>query len=213
MASYVIRPGDHLARLAVTMGFDLDTVWNHPKNADLKERRGDPHILAEGDVLFVPDPTPPTWLPVTIGSTNTFTVQVPMVTLNLKVGESHANSPFVVHGHGAPVKGTVDGTGLVSCQLPCTTTQALVELPQFGIKIPVALGHLDPIDQKSGLLQRLQHLGYLPRDATGDHGVSDSDMATVLPTVLSAFQRAMGLPETCEYDDATKGALKKEHGC
>jgi hypothetical protein len=34
---YVIKQGDHLALLAYKFGFDADTVWNDPKNAQLRQ--------------------------------------------------------------------------------------------------------------------------------------------------------------------------------
>jgi len=32
----------------------MGTVWKHPKNAELRKSRDNPHVLQEGDKLFVP---------------------------------------------------------------------------------------------------------------------------------------------------------------
>jgi hypothetical protein len=50
---YVVRQGDHLAKVAVRMGFDADRVWNSDKNASLRERRPDRNMLCAGDILYV----------------------------------------------------------------------------------------------------------------------------------------------------------------
>ncbi|MBS1812078.1 MAG: peptidoglycan-binding protein [Acidobacteria bacterium] len=52
---YVIQPGDCVSSIAFDRGFFWETLWNHPKNAELKQKRTDPNILKEGDVLFIPD--------------------------------------------------------------------------------------------------------------------------------------------------------------
>ena len=52
---YVVKAGDYTKKLAHTLGFDADEVWNDPKNAELKKLRKDPDMLVAGDVLFVPE--------------------------------------------------------------------------------------------------------------------------------------------------------------
>jgi len=52
---YVVKAGDCVSSVAFERGFFWETVWNHPKNSELKEKRKDPNILKEGDVLYIPD--------------------------------------------------------------------------------------------------------------------------------------------------------------
>jgi hypothetical protein len=54
---YTVRSGDCMSSLAFDRGFIWETLWNHPKNADLKSKRRDPNILLEGDVVWIPDLT------------------------------------------------------------------------------------------------------------------------------------------------------------
>jgi type I restriction enzyme S subunit len=49
---YVIQPGDCVSSIAFDRGFFWETLWNHPKNAELKQKRTDPNILKEGDILI-----------------------------------------------------------------------------------------------------------------------------------------------------------------
>ena len=53
--SYQVKEGDCLSSIAFEQGFFPDTIWNHSNNAVLKEKRKDPNVLMQGDVVFVPD--------------------------------------------------------------------------------------------------------------------------------------------------------------
>src|SRR5215831_11621271 len=57
MSSYhTVKQGEHLSRLAEQYGFsDYRTIWDHPENAELKQKRQNPNVLYPGDNLFIPD--------------------------------------------------------------------------------------------------------------------------------------------------------------
>ncbi|MBK8258708.1 MAG: hypothetical protein IPK82_39380 [Polyangiaceae bacterium] len=47
-----------MASLSARYGFaDWKVIWNHPDNAELKQRRPKPGVLFEGDVVTIPDKT------------------------------------------------------------------------------------------------------------------------------------------------------------
>ncbi len=72
MEPYVVRQGDHLAKLAYQFNFDANIVWNDPKNANLRQVRPNSNILSPGDVLYIPDQVPPALQNLAVGTTNTF---------------------------------------------------------------------------------------------------------------------------------------------
>jgi hypothetical protein len=44
--SYTVRQGDHLSKIAKAFGFsDYHTIWDHPNNGDLKQKRQNPNVL------------------------------------------------------------------------------------------------------------------------------------------------------------------------
>ncbi|MFV2090474.1 MAG: peptidoglycan-binding domain-containing protein, partial [Pseudomonadales bacterium] len=53
--SYSVKQGDCISSIAFKSGFRPDTVWNHSENAELKNLRKDPNVLAPGDSVFIPD--------------------------------------------------------------------------------------------------------------------------------------------------------------
>jgi N-acetylmuramoyl-L-alanine amidase len=55
MPEHIVVPGDCVASLAFDSGLLPETVWDHPKNAELKKRRGNRNILLPGDTIFIPE--------------------------------------------------------------------------------------------------------------------------------------------------------------
>lgn len=208
---YVVRSGDHLSRIAHENGLDADSIWNHPKNADLKKLRGNPNILCQGDILYLPDSPSPKWFPVTLGTTNKFVAQIPQTTFSVTMtqnGNPIANEQFVVHGLPPPDNtGSTDGQGKLTLTVDVTTRSLIVEFPRIALTRTFRIGHLDPVTEPSGVRQRLAHLGYLAPRA------SQSGDPSAVASALCAFQNDNKLPPTGELDDATRSALERAHGC
>lgn len=210
MRPYIVRPGDHLTLIAHRLGLDVDTIWNDPKNADLKKLRGTHHILCAGDVLYVPE-TPSPRHPLTTGALNTYVTDVPTVSLVLtfkQCGKPMASASCVVHGLPDATTMTTDGAGTLNLTVPVTVRELAVEFPDVPLIRHVSLGDLDPITEPSGVVQRLRNLRYLSYFTT----IQPSDTAG-LKRVLSKFQEANGLPVTGTLDDPTRSALEQAHGC
>lgn len=70
--------------------------------------------------------------------------------------------------------GTSDGQGVVRIKVPVHITEVQLLLPGQGIRIPVRVGHLDPIETNSGQKGRLTNLGYHPESyfqLLAQHGI------------------------------------------
>jgi hypothetical protein len=213
MTPYIVRQGDSVASvLAKNGGGDPASVWNDANNADLQKLRGDPAVLCPGDVLYIPE-TKPAWLSVSVGTTNTFTAQVPTQTVKLVLcGEKPlANEPYVVTELGDDIQGTTDGDGALSVDVPMTASSFVLVLSRRNIAHRVLVGHLDPVSERSGIRQRLSNLGYGSTIApileqfgvTSEYGVEHR---------LRAFQLMNGLEPTGDADTATTEALRTAHG-
>src|SRR5260370_36720170 len=53
---HTVTQGEHLSRIAKRYGFsDHRTIWDHARNAALKQEHQNPNVLFPGDQLFIPD--------------------------------------------------------------------------------------------------------------------------------------------------------------
>lgn len=202
---HVVQQGEHVRKLAFRCGSTPDEVWGHAKNAELKEKRTSFDQLAPGDVIHLPADRA-VGLALQQGSSNRYRATVEKVSLDLVLqatGRTFANEPFEVHGTGAaqPLPGTTDGAGCAHFEVPVWVREVLVKLTARGHEFPILIGDLDPVEEDSGVAQRLRQLGYLTHD--GDE--------EALIEATSRFQCAQGMKPTGEIDQATRDALAAQH--
>jgi hypothetical protein len=211
MIPCVVRQGDHLPKLAARMGFDANAVWNDPRNAELRARRSDWHMLCAGDILYVPEPTKK-WLPVAVGAQNRFMAAVPRIEMRVafrKGGKPIARAACVVHGLPPPNDFTTDADGKLAFAAPVTLESVTVEFAKPHFVQRLRIGHLDPIDEPSGVNQRLKNLGVQSFTGPLPAALDEAAMGQAVQT----FQTAQGLPATGTVDDETRLRLKDAHGC
>ena len=116
---YVIRAGDYLTAIAYACGVTPETIWNDPANDALRKKRQNYDVLAPGDVLQVPI-IQRKWLPIKVGSVNTFVATPPRVPIQLALyqddGGKNALSGMKYSIEGASgdgTEGTLDESGIV----------------------------------------------------------------------------------------------------
>jgi hypothetical protein len=206
---YVVCQGDHLRKIAFRFGVDADALWSDAKNADLRSRRGNGDVLMPGDVLQVPTCAPP-GLKVRAGPKNAYRADVPLVTIRLVLQpgrRSYGDQPFVVHGAGTggrPLRGRTGPKGEVSFDVPVNARALVLSLPVLGLSVPIQMGDLDPLDERSGVVQRLQQLRCLPHaGATDDEKLAEG---------VRRFQASQGLPVTGVLDEDTRRSIGDAHG-
>jgi hypothetical protein len=213
MRLYIVRQGDYLERIAHALRFDADTVWNHPRNEDLRATR-DPNVLAPGDALVVPD-EPPAPAAFRVGEVNCFVAETPRVEVRLQLraaGAPLAGARFVVRGTGETVHGATGPDGMVVVDVPTTVSFFSLVLPDLRLEYPVRVGYLDPVDTESGARARLTNLGYYVDPTLNGLQLDEGYEDDFLRFALESFQRAHDIPPSGIIDAATRETLLALHG-
>jgi hypothetical protein len=202
MPKIYISQGDSVPSVAKDQGFFWQTLWNHPDNAELKAKRKNPNILFEGDELFVPD-LEIKWESRATEQKHKFKRKGDPVVFKLRLlmlGEPRANEDYTLKFGTDLIMGKTDGDGRIEQVLPgnCKGGELIL---QGGKEVyPVRIGSLDPVDEVSGVQQRLNNLGFTC-------GSEDGEMTEGTRGALRRFQQKYELEVTGEIDDATRGKL------
>jgi hypothetical protein len=204
---YEIQQGDCLASIARHSGLLWETIWNRPENSDLRTLRVDPNILFPGDILFIPDKDPQ---PVS-GSTDarhSFRLKLAPASFHVRLLDQdvpRANLPYRLVLEGSVLTGATDGDGGIDVTIPPDTASGTLWVGDDTDPYELDFGHLDPIDEISGVQDRLLNLGFGCAAVTGELDDPTRD-------ALRDFQDKYNLDVTGEPDDATRGKLVEEHG-
>lgn len=215
MKPYVVRQGDYVAKLAHTMRFDADAVWEDDANRALRERRPNPNMLAPGDVVRVPVEPTEDPLDVAVGRGNRFKVEVPRMKVSIVVRDEEEplqDAPYIIDGLGKRVVGRSDGDGRVTFEAPVQVREVRLVFYEKRLAFHVRIGDLDPIEEGTGIYQRLAHLGFDGWALGEAASLPRSPVEAGNPAAIRAFQRACGLEETGITDETTRAALHEAHG-
>ena len=210
MPFHTVVQGEYAARIAQMYGFlDFNLIWNDPQNADLRRKRGNPHVLNPGDRLFIPEKQLKTES-VRTTAVHVFKVKAPKLMLRLVVrdfdNEPVANAACELEIDGTKYSLRTDAQGRIQQAIPATAEGGTLRVPQLELEVPVKIGYLDPADEETGWKQRLINLGYHAK------GLNDAD-ERALRHAVEEFQCDHGLKVTGRPDAATMAALKEKHGC
>jgi hypothetical protein len=209
-----IEPGDHLAKIADEHGFaDWHTIWDSPENSELKQQR-DPNLLKPGDKLYIPDKQPKTVSAAT-GSKHSYTLKGKttrlVLTLNDPLGQPLKNKQVTVTvGNKSPTQMTTDGNGGLKIPIDPSDVDAKIETDAF--ELDMKIGHLDPVDEKSGAVARLRNLGYLD-DLDGEVDDDGNPTDEALQFAVELFQAEHQLPVDGSDLDGITAKLKEIYGC
>jgi N-acetylmuramoyl-L-alanine amidase len=171
----VIEPGDYLAALAAEAGFpDWQPIWDAAENQALRDQGRTPDCLAPGDRVFIPDRTPKD---TKVSPGKKYQAKVKRGTLKVRlalrdfVGNPRKGASVTVTIDGKTQTLTADDDGKVEVPIDpgATSGQLVVGDDTFEL----AIGHLDPVSERSGVIARLRNLGYLAD--TADDGMDDVD--------------------------------------
>jgi len=206
-----VREGDCIVSIAAANGHFWQTVWYHSGNAVLRERRQDPHLLAAGDVVEIPDLRRQD-IPAAADTRHRFRrkgVPSKLRICVLREGEPRKNQPFRLEFDGTVVTGKTDGAGLVEANIDPAAKKATLHVgTDYDQDVfELDLGYLEPVTEIRGAKQRLQNLGY-------DVGKINSDpVAEPFVSALREFQAKNDIEATGRLDPATKTKLESVYGC
>ena len=206
MRKYVTRQGDCIASIAARHGALIDDIWGHPGNDDLRAERGDEFVLAEGDVVWLPDLEPKT-VSVATGGVHVFEVLGTRCDFEVQVrrnGRPRKTEPWTLTIDGETIEGQTDGDGWVRASISATAHRGMLVLAGSRLRLPLEFGDLDPLETTRGVQGRLKMLGYYRHEIDGDDGPWTAQ-------AIRAFQIDQGLPLTGEADDATVQQLKEAY--
>lgn len=205
--------GDCIESIAARHGLEPDTIWEHANNASLREKRnGNSFALFPGDVLFVPDLREKS-VDVATDQSHSFVLKIPKTRLHIRFldvdDQPRKDLPYTLEIDGVEFEGTTTADGDVEQEIRADAQSGTLTLnPGQGADeevYTVDLGHLDPIEETTGLQARLQHLGFYAGEIDGELGSRTRD-------AILAYQRAYDLSDTGELDDDTKNHLEQRHG-
>jgi len=210
-----VQQGDHVFKIASKYGFqDPKTIWEHPKNAPLKQKRKNPHVLNPDDVLYIPDKQEK---PVGRGTDRSHMFEVTRCPLKLRIRlEGFYEDPLTDARCRLQIEGRTsllytDGNGCLEQAISANAEHAILtfitgNMGPDPLEVSVEVGYLDPIDVPSGQRARLINLGYYlgPDDEQDDYD---------LRSAVEEFQ--------CDYDlvvdghcgPDTQARLIDIHGC
>ena len=203
-----MEPGDCLVNLSATEGFFWETVWNHPENAGLRRKRKHYNIVKKGDELFVPD-REIKWQSAATEIRHRFVRRgIPaQFTLTLSDwGRPRANERYLLRfDTGETCEGTTDKDGRLSEPIPAAVREGRLLLGDDQDEIVIHFGHVDPIDEISGVQTRLRNLGFY-------EGEIDDELNDETVVAIAEFNRASGLAGEGALTDETREALVTAHG-
>ncbi|PRP98597.1 peptidoglycan-binding protein [Enhygromyxa salina] len=205
---HTVVQGDSISSIGFAHGIHPDTVWNDPDNADLRALRGDPNTLFPGDVVTVPDKRVRTY----VGATDErHRFQRKGVPARLRVqffldDRPRADEVYTLEINAVEVEtGLTDANGAVEVWIPPSARTGRILFHGGAEAHDLSIGHLDPIDELSGVQGRLRNLGFF-------HGAVDGELSDALELSLQEFQASHGLDAHGLIDDPTRDALVRAYG-
>ena len=204
---HVVQQGDCFSSIAVKNGFLEETLWNHPSNSELKNKRRNPNTLFPGDEVIIPDIELKEY-PAPTENKHIFEVKREKITFSLQVlknDQPAANEEYLLTVDGSRVTDVTDGDGWIHQPIKAAARKGKLVIANAELEYELRFGYLDPVEEKSGVQSRLRNLGHY-------FGEKDKDNDYLMEAALHGFQRKHGLPETGASDAATKAKLEEVHG-
>lgn len=203
--NYQVKQNDCISSIAFERGFFPDTIWNHPNNKDLKNKREDPNVLMPGDIVYIPDKRLREYSETTNQVYKYKCKNTPKVLrIQIKYLEDPMpNAEYQLKVDGLEKKGKTDGDGWLQQSILPNAKRAYLYVEEQEFQL--TLGELDPVDEANGIQQRLRTLGFYD-------GRIDGTMNPETVEAVKVFQIKNGLTPNGTVDQTVKDLLVKETG-
>ena len=209
---HTVQQGEHLSSIAERYGFaDYRVIWDHPDNAELKQLRQSPHVLLPDDVVSVPDRAEKS-VPAETGKLHVYQVDAEPLRIRLRAqdyfGEPLASTDCVLTVEGTEYPLVTDGDGYVEQAIPARAERATLKIGE--LELDLRIGHLDPVNTTTGLVARLNNLGYYNGDLPDEDADLDQEQ---LAFAIELFQWDNDFTVDGQKTDDLIDKLENTFGC
>lgn len=210
MKKHPVTQGDCISSIAEENGFFWETIWNHPDNKELKEKRKDPNILFPGDIVMVPDKQ---LKEVSEPTNNVYKYKLKNTPAKLKLrilrdAEPRTDEPYILSIDKVEIKrGRIPSDGNVEIPIlpKAKEGKLIIGEGEEAEEYILNLGYLDPIDTLTGVKARLNNIGF-------DCGNVNNELNDKTIEAITNFQGYIQHPKPDgKLDDKTREALQKLH--
>ena len=208
---YRIEGGESVIGISDRLGFFAETIWQHPENDALRDKREDMNILLPGDVLHIPDKVPkevdrPT------GQRHVFRRRgIPaLFRLQLFLAEApRARQKYRLTVDGKTVHGTTNSEGVLTRYVPAQAREGELEIGPDQFRVRLHFGGLDPLREWIGVKKRLINMGY--HCGALDNAPNDETRTAVILLQNRCGIEATGVIDLNDPGDPTLGKLRTLH--
>jgi N-acetylmuramoyl-L-alanine amidase len=207
MLKHVVKKGECLASIAAQHGFEWKTIWELPDNKALRDKRPNPNIIFQGDVVCIPEKKLHEEK-ISTGQKHKFqaTATHCQFRLRLMVNDKPLDNTtwtLTLASDHAELKS--DGDGWIEQKIAPNAGKGSLQLQNSQVTFALEFGRLDPIDQVQGVQQRLSNMGFF-------RGACDGKQNDHLALAIAAFEKYARLPVTGKLCAALREKLVKMHG-
>jgi len=200
---YVLFPGDHIEIPELELGSeDVATDARH------RFRRKSARIEIRLRILGAPVSSGTEPDDADLHGPDDIDEDEPVEEISEEPQEPRANTPYVADVDGIVLEGDTDDDGCLEISIPADSRQIHLKVGESPDveELIIDLGAIDPVDETSGVQQRLNNLGYRP-------GPIDGIIGSKTQAAIRKFQATEGLEENSEIDAVTRDTLVSAHGC
>jgi hypothetical protein len=197
-----VQSGMGVDKIALRCGHLPETIWRHPNNAPLVDKRQSRNVLEPGDKIYVP-PRRPRVEEARPGHLYVLVRKGARARLRLRFElafEPLQGKHYMIEIPDQPSITGVTVDGYVECDVPAETEVVHAKVQGLPRPVVLRLDTLRPIWGDVGVLQRLKNLGLpcgKPEDGVSPEGVG----------ALKRFQRIISIEPSGAIDDRVRKSL------